>query len=150
MKTHNNKLVRDFYTLAVYLWAAPISLLGLALGILSLPGGCTLRVKEGVLECAGGRILSALLSALGRNMQIQAITLGHVVLARNNETMQALRFHERIHVKQYERWGLLFLPLYFGSSLLALIVGKDPYFDNHFEKAAFEGATEHADSQINS
>lgn len=26
----------------------------------------------------------------------------------------------RVHVRQYERWGVLFFPLYLGSSLLEL------------------------------
>lgn len=144
MKTSNNKLLHKLRTLTVYLWASPISLIGLALGVLALAGGCRLSVKGGVLECTGGRILPLFLSALGLRMQVQAITFGHVVLARSNEAMQALREHERIHVKQYERWGLLFLLLYFGSSLLAFFQGKDPYYDNQFEKAAFDGAVKHA------
>lgn len=145
MRTSDSRLLRTLYNSVGYLWAAPISLIGLALGILSLLGNCKFRLEGGVLECVGGRILPLFLSILGLRMQVQAITLGHVVLARNNEAMQTLRAHERIHVTQYERWGLFFLPLYFGSSIQAFFRGKDTYYDNHFEKAAFEGAKKHTE-----
>jgi hypothetical protein len=42
-----------------------------------------------------------------------------------------------VHVRQYERWGLLLLPLYVASSLWQLLLGRDPYFDNRFEREAF-------------
>jgi hypothetical protein len=42
-----------------------------------------------------------------------------------------------VHVRQYERWGMLFFPLYLFSSLLQIVRGCDPYLDNSFEREAF-------------
>jgi hypothetical protein len=44
--------------------------------------------------------------------------------------------HESEHIRQWRRWGPLYLPLYFGSSGLALLRGRHPYDDNWFEVAA--------------
>jgi len=70
-------------------------------------------------------------------MSIGAITLGHVVLAQDQATLERSRIHERVHVRQYERWGLLFPLLYLGSSAGALLRGGNAYEDNHFEREAF-------------
>lgn len=40
-------------------------------------------------------------------------------------------------MRQYERWGVLFFPLYLGSSLLQLLRGRSPYWHNHFELQAY-------------
>ena len=40
-------------------------------------------------------------------------------------------------MRQYERWGPFFLPAYLLSSLVALLLGRDPYLDNRFEREAF-------------
>jgi hypothetical protein len=40
-------------------------------------------------------------------------------------------------VRQYERWGVLFFPLYLGSSLWQLLRGRSPYYANRFEREAF-------------
>jgi len=36
-------------------------------------------------------------------------------------------------VDQYQRWGLLFVPMYLGVGLLLKLQRKDPYWDNPFE-----------------
>jgi hypothetical protein len=41
-----------------------------------------------------------------------AITLGHVVLATTESALKKTRSHERVHVRQYERWGPFFIPAY--------------------------------------
>jgi hypothetical protein len=123
---------------ALYLWASPVSLLGLLLGAAGLAGGSRARIERGVLELSGGRLLPLVLRVLGPTRRIAALTLGHVVLARTSALMDATRDHERVHVRQYERWGPLFLPLYFASSAMALLAGADPYHDNRFERQAFE------------
>jgi hypothetical protein len=66
-----------------------------------------------------------------------AITLGHIVLGRDAAALDSTRTHERVHVRQVERWGLFFLPAYLLSSLLALLRGHDSYRDNWFEREAF-------------
>ncbi len=64
-----------------------------------------------------------------------AQTLGRFVLARRPLT-EALVRHELEHVRQWSRFGPLFLPLYLVDSALALLRGRDPYRANRFELAA--------------
>jgi hypothetical protein len=73
-------------------------------------------------------------------MSITAITLGHVVLAQSEADLVRTRAHERIHVRQYERWGPFFPALYLVASLIAFLEGGDAYFDNRFEREAREAA----------
>ncbi len=65
------------------------------------------------------------------------MTLGHVVFAETEAAHACTRRHERIHVRQYGRWGPFFLPAYGASSLAAWASGRDPYRDNRFEREAY-------------
>jgi len=119
-------------------WAFPMT----ALGLLTLPlawlsGGRT-SVVEGVIEAHGGWITSLLRRWPPFSAGAAALTLGHVVLAMSGRDMEACRAHERVHVRQCERWGIFFLPAYLGGSLWAAMRGGDPYRDNPFEREAFE------------
>jgi hypothetical protein len=67
-----------------------------------------------------------------------AMTLGHVILGRNEECLQRSRSHEHVHVRQYERLGPFMLPLYLLASAVLYARGFDPYLDNPFEQEAFE------------
>jgi hypothetical protein len=123
-------------TLWRYAWPSPWSALGLVLGaVLCLLGGRMQRV-QGTLEISGG--------ALGRwagggvgPFGVTAITLGHVVLGSSPQMLAALRSHEQVHVRQYERWGVLFVPAYLASSAWQLLRGRHVYRDNWFEREAF-------------
>ena len=55
----------------------------------------------------------------------------------DRSTLAQLRRHEHVHVRQYERWGPLFIPAYLLSSLVQLLRGRNPYRENHFERQAF-------------
>ena len=66
---------------------------------------------------------------------VQAQTLGHFVLARGPVPADVLA-HECEHIRQWSRFGPLYLPLYFGSSAFAWLRGRRPYWDNAFEAAA--------------
>jgi len=112
-----------------YLWAAPVTLLGLLFVPLALLSGGSVRVCEGIAEIAGG-----LLRWLPG--PFVAMTLGHAVLARDARALDGCRAHEQAHVRQYERWGPLFIPLYLCSSALVWLRGGRPYLDNHFERQA--------------
>ena len=70
-------------------------------------------------------------------MQFLAITFGHVVLGISHEVLAQEWAHEHVHVRQYERWGALFFPLYLGSSAAQALAGRHPYWHNRFEKQAF-------------
>jgi len=120
----------------VYLWVAPVSLPAAALALVAGTCGSSLSCRNGVLEVSGG-LLVGLLRLICPPMPIAAITLGHVVLARTAADLARSRPHEMVHVRQYERWGPFFPPLYLLASLAALGRGGHPYRDNHFEREAF-------------
>jgi hypothetical protein len=120
---------------AAYLWAAPVSLAALPIVPFVAVSGGSVRVVDGVLEAAGG-ILAPLLTRANPWFPISAITLGHVVLAADRRRADESRGHERVHVAQCERWGILLPLLYAASSLVALWTGGRPYEDNAFEKEA--------------
>ncbi|NDP49327.1 MAG: hypothetical protein GZ085_13265, partial [Sulfuriferula multivorans] len=63
-------------------------------------------------------------------------TLGHVVVGLSQEALDATRIHERVHVRQFERWGVLLLVLYPLAGLYAWLRGGCPYRDNVFEQEA--------------
>ena len=122
-----------------YTWAAPASAVGLAVAVFAVLLGARARVVDGVVEVAGGW-LSTGVSMLPPMLRFEAITFGHVVLGATHTVLCGLRSHERVHVRQYERWGLLFFPAYVGSSLVQWLRGCDPYLDNRFEREAFARA----------
>jgi hypothetical protein len=112
-----------------------MTLVGLLLALLALAGGARARWVEGQLEVAGARRLQA----FGRWSPVRdlaAITLGHVILGRDHATLCRWRRHEQVHVRQHERWGVLFWPLYLAAGVLAWWRGGDAYRDNPFEVEA--------------
>jgi hypothetical protein len=119
-----------------YAWASPATAVGLLFSLIAMVAGARPRVVDGVVEVGGGR-LRTLMSSLPRCGGFGAITLGHVVIGLDHSLLRRVRAHELIHVQQYERWGVLFFPLYATSSLLQLLCGRDPYRDNAFEREAF-------------
>ena len=122
-----------------YLWVSPASLVGLVVGLFAIASGARARVVDGAIEVAGGGVRSFILR-LPEGLRFGAITLGHVIVGLDPAVLEHARAHEHVHVRQYERWGLFFFPLYLGSSLLALLRGRDPYRDNCFEAEAFARA----------
>jgi hypothetical protein len=119
-----------------FLWALPNTLVGLPLLLIGILTGGRARVVEGVLEVWGG----ALAFLLGRCVPIAggalAMTLGHIVIGRSEHAMELTRAHERVHVRQSERWGPFFIPAYFLAGLISILRGGNGYRDNHFESEA--------------
>ena len=115
-----------------YFWALPVSCIGLALLPFVIVSGGAIVIVKGVIEAEG-----ALASFLLSRLHIDSIAIGHVVFGRNLDSLNRCRDHERIHVRQYECWGVLFPVLYLLSSVTALLLGRDPYRDNRFEQEAF-------------
>ena len=66
------------------------------------------------------------------------MTLGHVVLGLDRAAHRRTRRHERVHVRQCERWGPLFLPAYLLASAYLWLKGRSAYYDNPFEREAYE------------
>lgn len=118
-----------------YLWAAPVSLIGCALAGAAVATGGSSAVVDGVLEVEGG-LLTALLPRVGIGMRPAAMTLGHVVVAIDADTLVRTRKHERAHVEQTEKWGFLFPVAYLTVSAAIALRGGDPYRDNWFEREA--------------
>lgn len=94
-----------------YVWALPVTLLGIAVAVIAAATGGRLRCRCGIIEAWGGfpgRFLRG-----GRFHQGgAAATLGHVVIARDIACLERSRQHELAHVRQFERWGVLLLPTY--------------------------------------
>ena len=92
----------------------------------------------GVIEIHSAFIARFLEKAVLMPGGAAAMTLGHVVIGRNADCLNRSRAHERIHVRQCERWGPFFIPAYLLASLIACLRGLDPYLDNWFEREAFQ------------
>ena len=122
-----------------YAWAAPTTTLGFVVVLAGLRRA-QLRVVDGVLE-AHGPTLAWFLSHLTLMPGGAAVlTLGHVVIARDDWSLESMRAHERVHVRQCEAWGPFFVPAYLAASLSAFLRGRNFYFDNRFEVEAFHAA----------
>ena len=115
-------------------WATPSSLLGLIFGLVGVLFGDRCQYREGCLEFYGG-LLNPVFNWLPND--VVAMTLGHIILSRSRNALNHCRTHEHVHVRQYEKWGPLFLPAYLTSSIYLWVVGRDPYRDNPFEKEAY-------------
>ena len=68
-----------------YFWAAPTTLVGLLLVPLALVGRGRVAVVGGVLEASGGLLDILLRRFTLLRGGVSALTLGHVVLARNHQ-----------------------------------------------------------------
>jgi hypothetical protein len=120
----------------LYLWALPVTLLGVLVAVLAQGSGGTLQRVDGVLEAAGGWPARVLRRGFPFSGAVAAITLGHVVVGLSPDALAATRAHERAHVRQFERWGVLLLVLYPLAGLAAWVHGGHPYRDNRFEREA--------------
>jgi hypothetical protein len=119
-----------------YLWPFPATLLGLLLALVARSSGGVLQRVDGVLEAAGGWPARVLRRGFPFSGAVAAITLGHVVVGVSRDALSATRAHERAHVRQFERWGVLMLVLYPLAGLIAWLRGGHPYRDNVFEREA--------------
>lgn len=121
-----------------YLWALPTSLMGLLFLPVAVLTGGGVQVVQGVVEIHGGAIRWILRHCTALKGGASAMTLGHVILGVNLARLDSVRAHERVHVRQAERWGPLFIPAYLLASLWALLRGQRAYLDNAFEIQARE------------
>ncbi len=114
-----------------YMWASPCTLSGVAMGLLL---GGRFRLVSGVIEIHGPAIAWVL-----RHFMVPALamTWGHLVFGQDESSLEQTRAHERVHVAQYERWGIAFIPAYLLCSLVLYLRGKDGYRQNPFEIEAF-------------
>jgi hypothetical protein len=123
--------------LLLIFWALPWTSLGVFFGVVALvTGGKAQRVGR-VLEFHGGW-LPWVLNYVPIVGGAAAMTLGHVVIARSKKVLDHCRDHELVHVRQYERWGPLFVPAYLACSVWLMLNRQDPYLENPFEKEAYD------------
>ena len=120
------------------LWASPWTLLGLAVGLAAVVSGGGWQRVGRVLEFHGG-VIDRVLAWVPIAGGAAAMTLGHCVLARTRGDLDRSRRHELVHVAQYERWGLLFVPAYLACSAWCWLRGRHAYLDNPFEAEAYRG-----------
>ena len=132
------RLLRPLGVVARYLWALPTTALGIVVLVLTLITRGRARWHSGVLEVHGGFAAFFLRRIVPLRGGASAMTLGHVVIARDGDCLEWTRAHERVHVRQCERWGPLFVPAYFCGALYAKVRGRRAYLDNPFEREAFE------------
>jgi hypothetical protein len=115
-----------------YLWALLVTVVGLSLALVARVSGGSVRVRDGVVEACGG--LAGSLLRGGRLWRGgAAMTLGHVVLARDADCLARSRAHELAHVRQFKRWGPLLLPACLLVGAWLWWRGYDPYLDHPLE-----------------
>jgi hypothetical protein len=119
--------------LLAYVWAAPMSLLGLLLGAITMLTGGAMERRAGVVEFRDGLAPRILRLPF---LRASAITVGHVILGRDSRSIDGCRGHEHGHVRQVELWGLFFLPAYLVAGAWAHLRGGHYYRDNWFERDA--------------
>ena len=119
-----------------YAWAAPCTALGLVAGLAMLATGGRVRIVQRTFEFSDG-LLPLGLSRLPQRCRFSAITLGHVILGVDSQSLDTLRDHEQVHVAQYGRWGPFFMPAYLLNSAWQMCRGRCAYRDNYFERQAY-------------
>ena len=122
--------------LLAWVWASPWTAVGLAAGAVGLASGGRVQRRGTAIEFHGGGV-TWLLDHWPGQVLVAAMTLGHVVLGRDALYLDVTRAHELVHIRQYERWGPLFVPAYLLCSALIWARGGDAYRDNPFEREAY-------------
>jgi hypothetical protein len=138
--------------MAGIIWALPLSLFGLLLalpvmcfgGRMSLVPALRVTVGHGQMPAVlvRGRVADVMLARHPYGA-MQAMAIGHVIIADRAAVSRRLLVHELVHVAQAARWGVLFPLVYLGASLRAKRAGGNAYWDNVFEVEA-RRAEQHA------
>jgi hypothetical protein len=115
--------------LAVRVWAAPMTLVGLIVGAGS---GARPRIRDGVLLFCPAR---ALTGWTVRTRGYAAAAFGHVIVSVDEPT-PALWAHEVVHVRQAEVFGPFMAPLYLW------LLARHGYRNHPMEMAARLGAAQ--------
>ena len=100
--------------------------------------GGRFQVRQNCIEFYGG-IVSWLLGRIPPN-GVLAMTLGHTIIGKSAAALAICRDHEQVHVRQYERWGPMFLPAYLTCSGYLWFLKRDWYRENPFEVEAYSKA----------
>lgn len=131
--------MKPILAILAVVWALPWTLFGLAIGLGSLLRGGTVRRRGRVLEFSGAGP-AWFLRTFPLVGNAAAVTFGHTIVARSEAVLVQCRPHELVHVRQYERWGFFFVPAYLVCWAFLWLRGKSGYFDNPFERQAYDEA----------
>lgn len=118
-------------------WACPYSLFGLGIGAMGMLFGGKGRLRDGAFEFYGGWV-AWIVRHLPTGPNTAGITLGHVILGQTADGLESVGGHERVHVRQFERWGPAMGPAYLLASAWMWATGRDAYRDNPFEVEAYD------------
>jgi hypothetical protein len=120
-----------------WLWALPLTVWGIVPGLIVWACKGKAHIVDHTLEIHGP-LAHWLLSQPW--LSFLALTIGHIVIARDDDCCARTRTHEHTHVRQGERWGPLFPFAYTGAGLYCMLRGGRFYWDNPFEIAARQAA----------
>jgi hypothetical protein len=129
--------MRAILTVIAIAWALPWTLLGMAIGLVGLATRGDVRRRGRTVEFWGGGV-DWFLRTFPLVSGASAVTFGHCILGRSVAALDRCRIHELVHVRQYERWGPLFVPAYLSYWAGLWLIGRDPYWENPFEREAFD------------
>ncbi|MFN0051927.1 MAG: hypothetical protein ACKV0T_07030 [Planctomycetales bacterium] len=130
--------MRHFQQMVFYLWVLPVTAAGIILALLAGMSGGSMRLRAGIVEAHGGCLRWLLRGGRLRGGGA-AMTLGHAILARDATCLARSRSHELLHVRQFEKWGPLMLPIYWSIGFWLACRGLHPYLDHPFERETQNG-----------
>lgn len=122
-----------------YIWALPLSLIGIALFLVYKPK--SVKWSDGALDCVIG------VPNLIGGPWVGAQTHGWVIFYKDeyNATRKDLRIHERVHVRDALIGGIFFSLAYVAVFLYELVRLRDwrkAYRNNWFERRAYDAEKE--------
>jgi hypothetical protein len=115
------------------LWALPLTLPGVTLLAIALATGGRWHRLPGALAVSGGWPAWWLRAGRLRRYPVLAISCGHIIIGRDEPSLNRAARHELAHVRQGERWGILFPIAYVAAGVVAMVRGGRYYDDNQFE-----------------
>lgn len=117
----------------IRLTVLPWTIVGHIVGIIFLLLGGDVQIgEEGTTEY---RIPKWMMKWAGK---WRGWTCGYVIIFRDFEDSTRWREHELQHVRQFEKWGIVFPYVYWAAGLWQMCKGKSFYWDNPFEVEARE------------
>jgi hypothetical protein len=116
-------------------------------GICCLPFSSNISIYRGTIGCYG-RAVALLLRRVPIGGGARAMTLGHTILACDRLSFIETHPHELVHVRQYERWGVFFVPAYLLCGLWLWWTNQNPYLDNPFEIEAYRLESEYKSRKV--
>jgi len=115
-----------------YLWASPVTLVGLLLALLGSITGGSASLRGGIVEVCGG--LPGWLMRGGRFWHGgAAMTLGHVILARDRDCLARSRAHEWYMYVSSNVGDRCCCPVYWSIAGWLWLRRRDPYLDHPLE-----------------